>query len=267
MVPAVRVVIQAAVVPVVIPAAGQAGGNTGGNGNGNGTGNGSTNTSEYIETDPAHSGNTTPVTPVQLSTPTPAAGNVDARAFAPTWLSTTGADVFQVEVSTDRLFKTVSLIYTSGIIVSTAPYTTGVIQTLATPIDLAVQPQLLASPAFAAFVSQSSGASPSSPLIYWRVGARNDEDTPGPVNWISNNSMDSNRTFRWVYPLAIYFTGAPVPPPPPGASKAAHMLNAQYTSRGLLTPPIGQNASGRSFSGSHILTPQDILTGRGRTRN
>lgn len=242
---------------------GTTGGGTGTGGTGNGNGGSS---SEYIETDPADSGNCTPVTPVQLSTPTAAAGNVSATAFSPTWLSTSGADVFQVEVSTDRLFKTVSLIYTSGEIVSTAPYTTGTLQTLPAPIDLAVQPQLLASPAFAAFVAQSSGASPSSPLIYWRVGARNDEDSPGPVNWISQNSMDPSRTFRFVYPLAIYFTAAPVPPPPPG-TKAAQMLNAQYTSRGLLTPPVGQNASGRSYTGSHILTPQDILTGRVRTRN
>ncbi len=242
---------------------GGGGGNNGGGGNGNGNNSGG---SEYVETDPAVSSTTTPVSPVALSTPSAAAGNVNARQFAPTWLSSVGADVFQVEISLDRLFKTPSLVYQSPLIVSTAPYANGVTQSVPAPIDLTTIPQLLANPAFAAFVTQTSGASPTSPLIYWRVGARHDEDNPGPVNWITNNSSDSDRSFRFVYPLPQYFTAAPGPPAPP-TSKAARALNAQYTNRGLLAPGVGTNTGTRGSAGTKILTPQDILTGRGRTRN
>ena len=245
---------------------GGGGGNNGGGGNGNGNGSGNSGGSEYIETDPAVSATTTPVTPVAMSTPTAAAGNVNVRQFAPTWLSSVGADVFQIEISLDRLFKTPSLVYQSGLIVSTAPYANGVTQTVPAPIDLSVIPQLLANPSFAAFVAQTSGSSPTSPLIYWRVGARHDEDNPGPVNWITNNSTDSDRSFRFVYPLPQYFTAAPGPPAPP-TSKVARALNALYTNRGLLAPGVGGSSNSRGSAGSRVLSPQDILTGRGRTRN
>jgi hypothetical protein len=246
---------------------GGGGGGIGGGGgnNGGGNGNGNSGGSEYIETDPAVTATTTPVTPVQMSTPTAAAGNVNVRQFAPTWLSSVGADVFQVEISLDRLFKTPSQVYQTGLIVSTAPYANGVTQTVPAPIDLSVLPQLLANPSFAAFVAQTSGSSPSSPLIYWRVGARHDEDNPGPVNWITNNSTDSDRSFRFVYPLPQYFTAAPGPPAPP--SKSARALNALYTNRGLLAPGVGSSNNSRGSSGARVLSPQDILTGRGRTRN
>jgi hypothetical protein len=199
-------------------------GGTGTSGTGtSGTGTSGSNTNSglfnCVESDPVTSGLTTPVTPVLLLSPANQAANVNLQSFNPTWGSTAGADEFQVEVSLDRTFKTVSQIYRIGPIFSTAPNSTNVTQTLptGTPNDLTVRPELLANSLFANFVN---GTSTTSPTLYWRVGARNSTDVPGPIDWITNSASDADTNWRWVYPGTPYsFTGATLPPPPP--SKAA----------------------------------------------
>jgi hypothetical protein len=168
------------------------------------TGTGTTGTYNCVESDPVTSGNVTPVNPVLLLTPANQAASVNLKAFNPTWTSTTGADEFQVEVSTDNTFKTVSQIYRIGPIFSTAPTSSGVTQTLSAAVDLTQVQQLLANSAFANFVA---GKSTTPPTLYWRVGARNSTDVPGPVDWISGSASDTDTTWRWVYVNPDSFTG------------------------------------------------------------
>lgn len=240
------------------------GGGTGGIGGGTGTGGTGSNVL-CIETDPVPSGYATPITPV---TPTaPAAGaSVDIRSFNPTWTSRVGADLFDVEVSTDRTFKNPKIIYTVQVF-STAPTQDGVAQTLPSPVDLTKAPQLLADPTFSAFVSGSggSGSTPATPTLFYRIGARHDEDTPGPENWITQNASDINRTFRFVYSDPIQFSPTPLPPPPPGkkASLAAAALNAAG-SRAAVLHPVMPRSVGIVPGVSHPVTPQQVLNGRAR---
>ncbi len=247
---------------------GSGGGGVGGGGNGgNGNNGGGT---ELIETDPARAQLATPINPVILITPSVAAGNVNAKAFSPTWNSRSGADIFQLEISTDRTFKKPSLIYTQQVI-STAPNADGVPQSIPSPIDLTTLPQLLADPNFAAFVAQANGTTPNPPPIYWRVGARHDADIPGPVHWITTRADEPDRTFRFVYPQPTYFTAAPLPPPPPGRraenSKAAAALNRQNAGRAAAAPKPGDTSRTRAQSQSRVLSPQEILSGGSRRRN
>jgi hypothetical protein len=249
---------------------GNIGGN-GGTGGGNGGNNGNTSGGDCIETDPSQSGLATPINPVIQTTPTNQTGSVDITQFTPTFTSRSGADIYQLEISTDRTFKNASLIFRQTII-STAPNSDGVTQTVPQPINLTTVAELLRDPIFANFVTSSQGSNPQLPTIYWRVGARHDEDVPGPIHWISQNAGDSDRTFRFVYGNPFSFTPAPVPPAPPGRaaqlknSVAAAKLN-QNGNGGRNVLPLPGDTLGRG-SLQRVLTPQEILTGaRGRTRH
>lgn len=237
-----------------------------GAGNGNTGGNGSNGSFVCIESDPVTSSNATPVTPPLLQTPASQAQSVNIKQFSPTWTSVAGADVFQLEISTDRTFMNPNLIARVGPIFSTAPNNTGQTQTLTAPIDLTTLAPLLADPTFTNFVNGVAGAQP--PQIFWRVGARHDADNPGPVSWINPSSGNSDRTFRWVYPPSQFFQPAPVPPPVPG--KAANILNRTYGPGSKAMERLGQPgdvAGVRAVKKNHVPTIQDILTGRGRLRH
>ena len=260
------ITVAAATVAAVTVAAVTVGNGGGGNGGGGNQGGGF----DCIETDPSQSGLATPVIPVIQTSPTNQTGSVDIRQFSPTFTSRSGADVYQLEISTDRTFKDPSRIYRQ-LIISTAPNSDGVTQTIPQPVNLTTVTELLKDPVFANFVTSSQGSTPQLPAIYWRVGARHDEDQPGPVHFISQNSGDNDRTFRFVYGSPFSFTPAPVPPPPPGSraallrnSAAAGKLNNGIT-RNVLPLP-GDTLVGRG-SLQRVLTPQEILTGRGRTRH
>jgi len=179
---------------------------------------GSTNngtSSEDIYSEVVNSGQVTPVRPAELgTTPQDLATNVDLGQFNPTWLSTAGADVFVVEVSTDRSFTNRNLIYQTPIIYSTAPRADGVTQALQAAVNLQTNAVLLRDAVFTNFI-QRGGAKPT---LFWRVGARNDSDRPGPVHWISRNHSDGDRTFRFVYSQIRSFTPADLPPRPPAGS-------------------------------------------------
>jgi len=183
--------------------------NTGGTSGGT---SGTTGT-EDVGTEPVTSGPVTPVAQSQLVTPENLYTNVDLTHFNPTWLSTTGADVFVVEVSTDRTFKNRSLILQLPTVYSTAPQATGVTQVLASSVNLTTNPVLLRDKNFANYVNGVANA--AKPTLYWRVGARNDNDRPGPVHWITRNHGDGDRTFRYVYSEVRSFTPADMPPSPP----------------------------------------------------
>lgn len=183
------------------------GGGTGGTGGNNTAG------TEDVGTEPVTTASVTPVAQAQLVSPENMFSNVDLTRFNPTWLSTMGADVFVVEVSSDRTFKNKTLILQLPMVYSTAPLATGVTQVLESSQDLTTNPILLRNVAFANYVNRVPNA--PKPTLYWRVGARNDADRPGPVHWISRNHGDGDRQFRFVYSEVRSFTPADMPPPPP----------------------------------------------------
>jgi len=234
---------------------GTGGGGTGGGGTGGGGGGGSS--VECIETDPVRaSGTATPVNPVLLSTPINGATGVDLRAFSPTFSSRIGADLFQIEVSTDRLFKNPKTIF-KQLIISTAPMQDGVTQSLPNAINLTQSPELLADKTFTNFVSPGAGVVPQTPTLYYRIGARHDEDVPGPINALSGNQVDHDRTFRFIYSPVFSFQAVPLPPGPP--SKAARKLNGKLNSSraaASLLPSPGLSRSavrGNSSSAASIV--------------
>ncbi len=238
---------------------------TGGGGTGNGNGNGqSGSSSQCVETDPIRTGIATPVNPVLVTTPINGATNIDLRTFSPSFGSRNGADLFQIEISTDRTFTNPKLIFRQQVI-STAAFQDNVAQNLSTPINLTQAPELLANQTFANFVGSTSTTTPQLPQLYMRIGARHDEDVPGPVHAISQNASDRDKTFRFVYSQIVTFQPVPLPPANPGStSKVAGILNRNNTASRALLPLPG---SRRSLTGTHTSSPQEILSGRGRLRN
>ena len=239
----------------------------GGTGTGGGTGNGngqSGSSSQCVETDPIRTGIATPVNPVLVTTPINGATNIDLRSFAPSFGSRNGADLFQIEVSTDRTFSNPKLIFRQQVI-STAAFQDNVAQNLSTPINLTQAPELLANQTFANFVGSTSTTTPQLPTLYMRIGGRHDEDVPGPVHALSQNAADRDRTFRFVYSQTVTFQPVPLPPANPGStSKVAGILNRANTGSRAVLPLPG---SRRSLTGTHTSSPQEILSGRGRLRN
>ncbi|MCC6730522.1 MAG: hypothetical protein IT208_14400 [Chthonomonadales bacterium] len=183
--------------------------NTGGGGGG-----GTDQAFEDVDTGTVRSGQVTPINqPLLGPNPADQAQNVNLTAFNPTWLSRQGADQFVVEVSTDRAFMNRNLILQFPLVFSTAPNADGVTQTLPSPANLTSSEVLLRDPVFANFVNQQPGA--IRPTLFWRVGARNSQDSPGPVDWLTKDPKSGNRAFRYVYSQARSFTPADMPPPPP----------------------------------------------------
>ncbi len=188
------------------------GGGTGtGIGTGTGTGGGTgttTSGTEDLETDPVSSGPVTPLNMPVLVSPTDGATNVPATAAVFTWLSRTGADTFQVEVSQDPTFTNPSLIIQTRVL-STSPFADGVAQT-SPPINLSNLP------AVKSFLNATAGSNPQPPQLYWRVGARHAADQPGPADWLQPmNIKAGDNNFRFIYSTIRGFKPALLPPPAP----------------------------------------------------
>jgi len=180
--------------------------------NNNNQGGNTGTTFEDIYSDVVTSGLVTPIRQPQLG-PSPAdmASNVDLTQFNPTWLSAAGADVFVVEVSTDRTFSNRNVIAQIGPVYSTAPASDGVTQALSAPVNLRTNAVLLRDTTFRNYVERGG----PKPTLFWRVGGRHNADRPGPVHWITKNPADQDRTFRFVYSDVRSFQPADMPPPPP----------------------------------------------------
>jgi hypothetical protein len=148
-----------------------------------------------------------------LTTPQNNSTNVDLRNFNPTWLSVSGADQFEIEVSMDRNFSSPSNIFQFPIVYSSSPSADGIQQILVSPVDLTTNPVLLKNPVFANFVKPVSGATP--PTLFWRVGGRNSGDVPGPQDWFTKDPHSSDKSFRWIYSPVYSFTPAQIPPHQP----------------------------------------------------
>jgi len=183
----------------------QNGGNQGGGGN--------QQTLEDVETSPVNSGQVTPINQPAQNLPQDLQQSIDLRNVNFSWLSRSGADVFQVEVSTDRSFRNRNLIAQLPMVFSTAPSSDGVIQTLSPAVNLTTNQTLRRDPGFANFVNHVPNA--ARPTLFWRVGCRNNSDSPGPVHWISRDSHASDRSFRFIYSLVRSFQPADLPPPGP----------------------------------------------------
>jgi hypothetical protein len=246
---------------------GGGGGGVGGGGGGNGSGNQNGGV-QCIETDPVQSGLATPLLPVIITSPSNTDTKLpDITAFRPTFASRTGADIFQLEISTDRTFKDPKRIFRLQLI-STNPNSDGATQSPTTALNLEVIPELLADPVFAAYVTSAQSSTPTLPTIFVRVGARHDEDVPGPIHWISQNPSDRDKTFRFVYSQAFSFQPPIHPPPPPGGGKLAGVLNKLYNGKAFNRLPLpGDTGVSRRIAQKRVLTPQEILTGVGRGRH
>ncbi len=183
----------------------------GSNNNGGGGGGGNTVTTESVETDPVSSGQATPLLMSNLQSPNDAAGNQDLRSIQFRFFSTLGADAYQVEVSTDRTFLNKAFIFKFPTVFGSVSSSSQLLQT--DPINLTNNSTLKLNPAYAAFVNRVPNA--ARPTLYWRVGARNSGDKPGPQNAITKLPGDSDRSFRFIYSTPRSFTPVDMPPPAP----------------------------------------------------
>jgi len=160
---------------------------------------------EDIESDPVPSGPVTPIDPVVLVAPSEGNQNINIRDITFRWQSRTGATEFQVEISTVPNFTDRTRIAILPIVLSTAPFADNVEQntSLPSPDFLLTNTALRRDPVFRtyadAILSGQGTSGVTIPTLYWRVGARNAGDRPGPVHAFSNNHRDSDRTFRFIY--------------------------------------------------------------------
>jgi len=176
--------------------------NSGGNNGGNSV------TLEAIETDPVASGQVTPVLPSFTTNPSDGSKAVDLKAVQFKFLSTTGADQYVVEISTENTFKVRNLIYQVTGIIGSGSSNSQPLQS--SVLDIRSVGTLKLNPVFAAYVNGSPNATP--PTLYWRVGARNSGDKPGPQHAISGNPSDNDQTFRYIYSGIKSFTAVSQPP-------------------------------------------------------
>jgi hypothetical protein len=167
---------------------------------------------EDVETNPVSSGPTTPINPPLLDLPRAPAANVNLTSAVFTWLTRAGADTYVLELSSDRTFMNRNAITQLGPFFSTSTNAEGIIMPQpATPINLSTNEILRRDPLFLAFVNRVPGA--QRPTVWFRVGARNSVDQPGPVDWFKRQGAD--KQFRYIYSEPRSFTPADLPPPPP----------------------------------------------------
>jgi curli biogenesis system outer membrane secretion channel CsgG len=186
---------------------------TTGNNNGGGGGGNNGNSFEDVESLPVNSGPTTPINQPQQSTPADASQQLNLASLTNfTFLTPAqgGADQYVLEYSTDRTFMDRSRI----VQIQQVSTVNGTVTF--PPVDLTnsgLNAPLRKDPVFANFVNRVPGA--ARPTIFWRIGARNSQDSPGPVHAITRNPKDEDRTFRYIYSSVRSFTPADMPPPPP----------------------------------------------------
>ncbi|MFN7018047.1 MAG: hypothetical protein ACK4RG_02080, partial [Fimbriimonadales bacterium] len=142
--------------------------------------------------DRVRSGQVTVLSPVQLLTPVQRSEDVDPKDVRFSWLAAEGANAYRVEVSTDPTFRDRSRTFVSNEILSTAvggsPVSTDRIN-----LETALLNRL-------GLVGQRV-------TLYWRVGARNLSDNPGPI-------PDPHSRLRYVWSRPFEFTTQELPPSP-----------------------------------------------------
>jgi hypothetical protein len=159
----------------------------GGTGGGGGTG----QQVVFLLSDRVRSGQATVIAPVQLLTPVQRSEDVDPKEVIFSWLASEGANAYRIEVSTDPTFRDRNRTFVSAEILSTAAG--------GSPVSserINIQAGLLAR---LGLVGQRV-------TLYWRVGARNLSDTPGPIPGPGG--------LRYVWSRPFEFTTQELPPPP-----------------------------------------------------
>jgi len=137
------------------------------------------------------SGQATAIAPVFLLDPPQRSEDVDPKAVRFSWLAAEGANAYRVEVSTDPTFRDRARTFVSNEILSTAAGGTPV-STETLNIETAFLQRL--------------GLAGRRVTLYWRVGARNLTDDPGPIPGPGG--------LRYVWSRPFEFTTQELPPAP-----------------------------------------------------
>ena len=146
----------------------------------------------WLLSDRVSSGQVTVIAPVQLLTPFQRSEDVDPKEILFSWLAAEGANAYRIEVSTDPTFRDRSRTFVSEEILSTAVGGTPV----SPPNRINIETALLAR----------LGLVGRRVTLYWRVGARNLNDNPGPIPGPGG--------LRYVWSRPFEFTTQELPPPP-----------------------------------------------------
>ncbi len=141
--------------------------------------------------DRVRSGQATVLLPVQLLTPVQRSEDVDPKDVRFSWLAAEGANAYRVEVSTDPTFRDRNRTFVSSEILSTAAGGSPV-STERINLETGLLNRL-------GLVGQRV-------TLYWRVGARNLSDNPGPVPGPGG--------LRYVWSRPFEFTTQELPPSP-----------------------------------------------------
>jgi hypothetical protein len=145
----------------------------------------------YKLSDRVRSGQATVLLPVQLLTPLQRSEDVDPKDVRFSWLAAEGANAYRVEVSTDPTFRDRNRTFVSNEILSTAAGGSPV-STERINLETALLNRL-------GLVGQRV-------TLYWRVGARNLGDDPGP--------LPGPGGLRYVWSRPFEFTTQELPPSP-----------------------------------------------------
>ncbi len=159
---------------------------------GGGTGGGGGQQVVFLLSDRVRSGQVTVIQPVQLLTPVQRSEDVDPKDILFSWLASEGANAYRIEVSTDPTFRDRSRTFVSAEILSTAVGGSPV----SPPDRINIESALL----------QRLGLAGKRVTLYWRVGARNLNDNPGPIPGPGG--------LRYVWSRPFEFTTQELPPPP-----------------------------------------------------
>ncbi|MCS7300508.1 MAG: CsgG/HfaB family protein, partial [Fimbriimonadales bacterium] len=141
--------------------------------------------------DRVRSGQATVLFPVQLLSPLQRSEDVDPKDVRFSWVATEGANAYRVEVSTDPTFNDRNRTFVSAEILSTARGGTPV-STERIDLEVALLNRL--------------GLTGRRVTLYWRVGARNLGDDPGPIPGPGG--------LRYVWSRPFEFTTQELPPSP-----------------------------------------------------
>lgn len=141
--------------------------------------------------DRVRSGQVTVLLPVQLLIPVQRSEDVDPKDVIFSWLAAEGANAYRVEVSTDPTFRDRNRTFVSNEILSTAAGGSSV-STERINLETALLNRL--------------GLTGQRVTLYWRVGARNLGDNPGPIPGPGG--------LRYVWSRPFEFTTQELPPSP-----------------------------------------------------
>jgi len=145
----------------------------------------------YKLSDRVRSGQATVILPVQLLTPLQRSEDVDPKDVRFSWLAAEGANAYRVEVSLDPTFRDRNRTFVSPEILSTAAGGSPV-STERINLETVLLNRL--------------GLTGQRVTLYWRVGARNLNDDPGPIPGPGG--------LRYVWSRPFEFTTQDLPPNP-----------------------------------------------------